>query len=218
MKIDEQILSKIAEKSFKYVRERFEELSKNNNFSLDNFWKIKRKLYKNEPQNRVSVINDDEIEIFGIDAIKKEYEKEFKRRLDERKINVKYRNIENLTNKLFQLRLEICVSLNEETDFGLHELKQVLKSFQNGKSRDTCVFISELFKMGDHSLLTSILITISYIKKGKNIPEIWDNIIIQTIYKNKGSKKKLENYRGIFITSILSKILKKLKQLRIKNN
>ena len=71
MEIDEQILSKIAEKNFKYVKERFEELSKNNNSSLDNFWKIKSKLYKNEPQNGVSVINDDEIEIFGIDAIKK---------------------------------------------------------------------------------------------------------------------------------------------------
>ena len=91
-----------------------------------------------------------------------------------------------------------------------------MKSFQNGKSRDTCGFISELFKMGDHSLLTSILIMINYIKK-KNIPEIWDNVIIQTIYKNKGSKKKLENYRGIFITLILSKILEKLIQLRIKN-
>ena len=88
--------------NFKYVKERFEKLSKSNNFRLDNFRKIKRKLYKNEPQNRVSVINDDEIEIFGIDAIKKEYEKKFKRRLDERKINVKNRNTENLTNKLFQ--------------------------------------------------------------------------------------------------------------------
>ena len=57
--------------NFKYVKERFEELSKNNNFSLENFWKIKRKPDKNEPQNRVSVINDDEIEIFGIDAIKR---------------------------------------------------------------------------------------------------------------------------------------------------
>ena len=71
--------------------------------------------------------------------------------------------------------------------------------------------------MGGHSLLISILIMINYIKKEKNIPEIWDNVIIQTIYKNKRSKKKLENYRGIFITSILSKILEKLIQLRIKN-
>ena len=39
-------------------------------FSLDNFWKIKRKLYKNEPQNRVSVISNDEIKIFGIVVIK----------------------------------------------------------------------------------------------------------------------------------------------------
>ena len=103
---------------------------------------------------------------------KKEYEKEFKRRLEERKINIRHRNIENLTNKLFQLCPEISVNLNEETDF---ELKQALKSFQNGKSRNTCGFASDLFKMGSHSLLKSILIVINYIKKKKNISEIWDN-------------------------------------------
>ena len=36
------------------------------------------------------------------------------------------------------------------------------------------------------------------------------------MYKNKGSKKKLENYRGIFLTSILSKLLEKLIQIRVK--
>ena len=40
----EQILNKIAEKNSTYVKERFEEFSKNNNFILDNFWGIKRKL------------------------------------------------------------------------------------------------------------------------------------------------------------------------------
>ena len=35
--------------------------------------------------------------------------------------------------------------------------------------------------------------------------------------KNKGCKKTLENYRGIFLTSILSKLLEKLIQIRIKD-
>ena len=42
--------------------------------------------------------------------------------------------------------------------------------------------------MGYHSLLTSILIMINYIKKG-NIPEIWDDVIIQTIYKTNDQKR-----------------------------
>ena len=92
--------------------------------------------------------------------------------MEERNINVKYRNIENQTNKLFQLCLEISVNLNEETDFALHELKQVLKSFQNGKSRDACGFICELFKMGGHSLLKSVLIMINYIKKKKHSSDL----------------------------------------------
>ena len=37
------------------------------------------------------------------------------------------------------------------------------------------------------------------------------------MYKNNDSKKKLQNYRGIFLTSILSKVLKKLIQIRIKD-
>ena len=35
--------------------------------------------------------------------------------------------------------------------------------------------------------------------------------------KKKGSMKKLENYRGIFLTSIFSKLLEKLIQIRIKD-
>ena len=36
------------------------------------------------------------------------------------------------------------------------------------------------------------------------------------MYKNNSSKKKLENYRGIILTSILSKLLEKLIQIRIR--
>ena len=109
--------------------------------------------------------------------------------MDERNINVKYRNIENLTNKLFQLCLEICVSLNEEIDFELHQLKQVLKSFQNRKSRDTCGFTSELFKMDDHSLLTSILIMINYIKEGKTFQRFGITLLYKQSIKTRDQKR-----------------------------
>ena len=53
------------------------------------------------------------------------------------------------------------------------------------------------------------------IKNNKDTPESWNNILISTIYKKKGSKKHLNNQRGIFITPIISKIFEKLIKNRI---
>ena len=90
------------------------------------------------------------------------------------------------------------------------------KTFKNGQSRDPCGYVNEFFKNAGSSLLLSLLFILNEIKRLKTIPEQWNTVIIQTMYKNKGSKKKLENYRGIFLTSILSKLLEKLIQIRIK--
>ena len=84
------------------------------------------------------------------------------------------------------------------------------KTFKNGQSRDPCWHIKELFKNAGNSLLLSLLFMSNEIKRLKTIPEEWNTVVIQTMYKNKGSKKKLKNYRGIFLTSILSKLLEKL--------
>ena len=90
------------------------------------------------------------------------------------------------------------------------------KTLKNGRSRDPCGYVNELFKNAGNSLLLSLLFMLSKVKRLKTILEQWNTVIIQTMYKNKGSKKKLENYRGIFLTSILSKLLEKLIQIRIK--
>ena len=38
----------------------------------------------------------------------------------------------------------------------------------------------------------------------------WDDILITTMFKKKGSWKKLDNYRGIFIVTILQLIYEKV--------
>ena len=76
-------------------------------------------------------------------------------------------------------------------------------------------YINELFKNAGNSLLLSLLFMLSEIKRLETIPEQWNTVIIQTMYKNKG--KELENYREIFLTSILRKLLEKLIQIKIKD-
>ena len=151
------------------------------------------------------------------EQIVSEYRKEFQTRLTERKIHAACKIIEHLVNEIFERCHNKSKVKNEEKDFILEELKQVAKTFKNGQSRDPCGYINELFKNAGNSLLLSLLFMLNEIKRFKTIPEQWNTVIILTMYKNKGSKKKLENYRGIFLTFILSKLLEKLSQIRIKD-
>ena len=169
------------------------QLSKEDKFSVDNFWKIKKKFYKTAPQNKCSIVNDDNLELYMPEQIVSEYSKEFRTRLTERKIHSDYKNIERLVNQIFERCHNESKVKNEEKYFTLEELKQVAKTLKNGQSRDPCGYINELFKNARNSLLLSLLFMLNEIKRLKIIPEQWNTVIIQTMYKNKGSKKKLEN-------------------------
>ena len=125
----------IAEENSSYIKERLKELSKEDKFSVDNFWKMKKKFYKTAPQNKCSIVNDNNIELYMPEQIVSEYRKEFQARLTERKIHPVYKNIERLINKIFERCHNESKVKNEEKDFSLEELKQVVKTFKNGKSR-----------------------------------------------------------------------------------
>ena len=55
------------------------------------------------------------------------------------------------------------------------------------------------------------------IKQSKDIPEQWEFVRIVSIYKQKGSKKRLK-YRGIFLAIIISKVFEKLVKNRIEGS
>ena len=59
--------------------------------------------------------------------------------------------------------------------------------------------------------ITSIL---NMIKNNANTPKQWNQVFITALFKNKDSKKKLVNFRGIFLTESLSKIFEKLIVMR----
>ena len=76
--------------------------------------------------------------------------------------------------------------------------------------------VNELFKSGGHGLSLSIIKMYNEIKRYKETPDERDKVNIQTIFKNKGSKEVLENYRGIFLASILNKMFERMLQIRIR--
>ena len=69
-----------------------------------------------------------------------------------------------------------------------------------------------------------LLKLLTMIKNNQDIPDVWNNILISTIYKKerqtkntkqKGTQKILKNRRGIFLTPSISKLFEKLIKNRI---
>ena len=63
----------------------------------------------------------------------------------------------------------------------------------------------ELIKSGGQRLLEMITILFNKIINGDKMPEEWKIAIITSIHK-KGDKRKCENFRGISVTCIFSRI------------
>ena len=190
-------------------------LTENNNiFDITSFWKLKKLLFPKHSQTKISVIDEKGTEYYDFKSIMKEYQREFEKRLSPRVMDIDYKELEDSSMKLFKLRLELSKLYCQIDDFIDEEMAQVLKSLKTGNTRDPEGYINELFKYSGADVHNSIRIMLNKIRK-KSLPRIWENISIITIYKKKGSKKKLKNHRGIFMTLILSKILEKLIQIRM---
>ena len=75
--------------------------------------------------------------------------------------------------------------------------------------------VRELYKKSADGLIISVLHMVNSIKRSKLFPLEWSEIWIRTLKKKRGSFRKLENYRGIFLVPILSIIFEKLLKNRI---
>ena len=94
--------------------------------------------------------------------------------------------------------------------FTMEELKKAIAKLKKRKSPGRDGLPAEIFLNAGDGLLKALLKVFNAIKKSKKIPRQWDQMLITTIYKNKGSKKELVNYRGIFLTLIIKKIFENL--------
>ena len=84
-------------------------------------------------------------------------------------------------------------------DFTMDEVKTAVHELKTGKYMDPLGLIREVFKHSGECFLQSLVDMANDIKSLKVIPLEWNNMWIKVLKKNKGSSKKLNNYRGIFI-------------------
>ena len=101
-------------------------------------------------------------------------------------------------------------SYETETDNSKLNVKQILlevamKFLKNIKSPGDDKLPNELFIHAGKDLKESLLRIINTFYKKAEIPSNWKSIVIKMLFKGKGKKVLLKNWRGIFLTVALSK-------------
>ena len=194
------------------IRTTLENLTIDNKFSPDRFWKLcKRTRTKCEPG--MSVETEEGCELYGDDMIRNAYMSEFMYRLRKRDISSDLQNYEDQTELLCKLHLEEAAK-KKGPPFTKEELLKVRKHLKKGKSSGRDKFPPDIFIEGGDQFQDGVINMLNCIKKGNEMPDQWTQVQISTMYKNKGSKKRLVNQRGIFLKQVLSKIYGKLNMNR----
>jgi hypothetical protein len=94
----------------------------------------------------------------------------------------------------------------------MDDLQEALKSLDSNKARDALGLANEIFKEGvaGTDLKLAVLKFMNRIKADQKYPEALEPCNITWLYKQKGSRKELNTYRGVFRVTIFRSILDRL--------
>ena len=113
---------------------------------------------------------------------------------------------------------QLC--LNSETVPSMVTSKYIqnaAKSLNRGKAADVYGVTAEHIYYGGQELLSVVKTLINNILLAKDVPPAMKLGILNPIYKNKGNAKESQNYRGITITPVLTRLLEAVLKSRIKS-
>ena len=86
---------------------------------------------------------------------------------------------------------------------------RVIKKLKRKKAGDDEGWTNEMIKEGGKEMIKSITHMFNRISREEILPKQWTQMKIKSIHK-KGSKVKMENRRGLFLTNVLSKVYERV--------
>ena len=111
----------------------------------------------------------------------------------------------------------ICTNTTEEVKLiSDKEIHDALKSLNRGKAPDVYGVNVEHLVFGGQNLMDLLKSLMNRILLDKSVPNSLKLGILNPIFKNKGSRKDSQNYRGITITPVLTRLLEVILKNRIK--
>ena len=89
--------------------------------------------------------------------------------------------------------------------FTEEEICTILKNLKKGKAAGPDGLVAEMFLSSSHIAVPYLLKLFNCIFSAGVFPELWSKAVIIPIYK-KGNPNDADNYRGISLTSVFSRI------------
>ena len=210
--IEKKIENLTATRNALLVEDYVKSLVFNGKFSQSSMWKLRKKLHPTKQMDPPMAKHDKKGNLITApSSLRLLYLKTYQNRLQHREMKPEFSEVFLLKMKLWKLRYEILKSKKSQA-WPLEALENVLKAMKNNKSRDPHGLLNEIFKPGvcGNNLKLGILNLVNGIKENFHFPDYvqWANIT--TIYKKSGSRLSLENERGIFILSVIRKIIDRM--------
>ena len=128
-----------------------------------------------------------------------------------------YKPDENETkfdNEIASILSDSTVSHDLDFPFTCKEVRNGLFKLKLNKKEGIDIISNEMLNYGSSILTLPLVKLFNYILNSTDYPEIWNVSLISTIYK-KGDKNNCYNYRGISLSSCLSKLFPGLHQNRL---
>ena len=190
------------------------QLEKLKNFSVNSteFFKLRNKILGYKPTIASSVMTEEGKECVDSASIMKECQKYFSTLLTNRIPSKKCRGFHKTIEKTFEKLISIQGQKRYATDcpFSLGELEKAIKSFKKKKSPGMDNFVNEIFMHAGDDLRISVLKMINHVFVKTTVPGEWRTIIIKMIFRGKGKRNQLKNWRGIFLTVTICKLFEKM--------
>ena len=210
--LEDEIVEASAAKNAEVVKEHIGSIeSLDGQFSQLGWWKLKQKITPSGTDPPMAKRDIQGNIITAPEALKTLYLDTYKKRLRQREMAPEYLDIYFLKSELWASRLK-NLAANISPGWDMDNLDAVLKSMKNNKTADPNGMVNELFKAGciGDDLKEALQSLFNGAKANQTIPMFITLANITTIFKNKGSRLDMKNDRGIFILTVLKKMLDKL--------
>ena len=210
--IEKKIQELSSLRNAKIVENFVQNLKCNGKFSQTGMWKLRKRLHPSKNLDPpIAKMDTKGNLITSPNLIKKLYVDTYVDRLRHREIKPELVDLYHMKNDLWKRRQEI-LRLKKSPDWTIDDLNKVLKALKNNKSRDPHGFINDIFKPGviGNNLRNGILYLVNGIKENFFFPAFMQWANVTTIYKSRGSRLCLDSDRGIFVISILKRLIDRM--------
>jgi hypothetical protein len=118
---------------------------------------------------------------------------------------------ERVTREVFGKIMIAANNTAQKEPITAGDISTTIRKLKNKASLDYNNISNRILKNTGKDFITSLEILFQEIDNTNTSPEAWEEMIIKSIYKGKNSKKEMDNRRGLFITSVVSKLFEKTK-------